>query len=160
MLTSNRKTVTKNGDDGIIQSPNTPTSAAQNSGRISSAAIAGIVIAVFAVGILLTFVAYLLWRRRRLARAKEQAANPPKAEYTGGMSYPRPWEAPGGGDDDTIVIAHPTPRRQKDGQYSSPPTRYDGASDAGQSASVEGTTFSSPFPPSYVAATTSNAGSR
>jgi hypothetical protein len=166
MLTLNRQTVTKGSDDGTTQPASTSaaTTTSPTSGGISPAAIAGIVIGSFAFVILVTFVAYVFWRRRRIAQAKLQAVDShPKREegaFVGGMNYPTPWTQHGG---EGAVVVNPLPRRQKDGQYSSPPTRYDDSSDAHhsiRSTSIERTTYASRSPPSYLMATTSNEGSR
>jgi len=166
MLTLNRRTVTKNSDDGIIR-PLSSSSAATpqtNSTGISTGAVAGIVIGSFAFGILTMFLSYLCWRRRRIAQVDTQAENPPpKVEGAngGGMTYPMPWATQG--DEHTVTVASSSPRRQKDRRYQVPPTRYDDSSDAyhsRRSASMEGTAFTSLSPPSYLAATTSNSGTR
>lgn len=151
LLTLNRRTVAKDSDEGITRPSNSPFSTTgTNSTGISSAAIAGIVIGCFAFGILVTFIAYIYWRRRRMAQA--QAANPPpKVEESNvaGMTYPMPWVTQS--DDNSVTTSSPPPRRQKVGQYyQTPPMRHEDSGDGGLSASAEGTSRS---PPSYLAAT-------
>jgi len=168
MLTSKRRTVDKSSDDGIIRPLSTASVATSqtNGTGISSAAIAGIIIGAFAFGLLTMFISYMFWRRRRIAKANSQAADQyPKAEgpNEGGMNYPTPWDSQG--DQNTAVIPSPSPMRQKDRQYQTPPARHDDSSDAnayhsGGSASVIGTAFTSLSPPSYLAATSSNTGTR
>lgn len=147
-LTLHRRTVTKDSDEGVIRPPNSPSNSGTNSTGISSAAIAGVVIGCFAFGILVTFIAYVYWRRRRMAQAA--AANPSrKVEESsmGGMTYPMPWVTHSDGT--SVTTSSPSPRRQKDGQYyQTPPTRHEDSGDA--PASAEGTSRS---PPSYLAAT-------
>jgi len=157
ILTLNRKTVAKDSDEGV-RPPNLPLTATpdSDSSRISPAAIAGIVIGSFAFGILITFAAYLYWRRRRIAEARSQGSAPPKVEESSvaGMTYPMPWAAHG--NESTPTVTTPSPRRQKNGQYQTPPTRYEDSNDgynSRQSPSMEGTTFTSRSPPSYFVAT-------
>jgi hypothetical protein len=163
ILTLSRRTVSKSSDDGIIRPPRTSSNSTSqtNSTGISSAAIAGVVIGSFAFGIFVMFISYMFWRRRRIMQAKSQAADQdPKVEGAswGGMTYPMPWATQG--DDESVTTSSPSPRRQKDRQYQTPPTRYDDSGDAGRSASMEGTAFTSQNPPSYLAATTTNTGTR
>lgn len=146
-----------------LGSPSAVTSQTNSIG-ISSAAVAGIIIGSFAVGLFATFIAYLFWRRYRIALAKSQAATQyPKADEPneGVTNLPSPWDTQG--EEITTIASSPSPMRQKDRQYQVPPNRYDNSSDAypsGGSSSIQGTAFTSQSPPSYLAATTTNSGSR
>ena len=147
----------------MIRPLGSPSAASQTNGTgISSAAVAGIIIGSFAFGLFATFIAYLFWRRHRIAQANSQAATQyPKAEGEEGTNLPTAWESQG--DEITTIASSPSPMRQKDRQYQVAPNRYDNSSDAylsGRSLSIQGTAFTSQSPPSYLAATTSNSGTR
>ena len=158
MLTLKRRVVDKASDDGMIRPLSEPSAAtSQNGTGISSAAIAGIIIGSFAFGILTMFISYLLWRRRRIAQANSLAD--PKVEgSTEGEVDAMAWNMQG--DESNVAIPGPWPMRQKDRHYRTAPIRYDDSSDTRPSASIQGTTFTSQSPPSYLAATTSNSGTR
>lgn len=164
-LTSKRRVVEKASDDGITRPSSSPEAATSqtNSSGISTAAIAGAVIGSFALGILIMFISYMFWRRRRIAQANSLATEEfPKVEaYTEErMNDSMAWGTPG--DENTAMIANPSVR-QKGRQYQTPPIRHDDSSDAypsGRSVSIQGTAFTSLSPPSYFAATTSNSGTR
>jgi len=152
VLTLNRRTVAKDSDEGITRPPAAaPATSETNSTGISSASIAGVVIGSFAFGILITFIAYLFWRRRHMAQAADPQLKVEESSV-GGMNYPMPWAAQNDGN--SVTTSSPPPRRQKDGQYyQTPPMRYEDSGDAHrsrQSPSAEGTSRS---PPSYLAAT-------
>ena len=132
ILTLNRKTVAKVPNDGNTRSSSSSAAASQTNVNlvtsrtgVNAAAIAGIAIGSFVVGVI-TFVAFVFWRHYRLAHAKLQDAKPhPKAEGSlGGVTQVAH------DDRSVIVIENPSPGPQKEGTYQTPLTRDDQASDA------------------------------
>lgn len=131
MLTLNRKTVAKVPDDGNRTSSSSASASQTNvkftasQTGVNAAAIAGISIGSFVIGVV-TFLAFLFWRHYRIAQAKLHDANPhPKAEGSSGAVTQVTHN-----DESIIVIENPSPAPQKVEMHQTPLTRGDQASDS------------------------------
>lgn len=131
MLMLNRKTVAKVPDDGNRSSSSSAAAsqtnvkfAASQTG-VNAAAIAGIAIGSFVIGVV-TFLAFLFWRHYRTAQAELHDANPhPKAEGSSGVVTQVTHN-----DESIIVIENPSPGPQKVEMHQTPRARDDQASDS------------------------------